>query len=225
MTPLVEVNNLNYSFRQGEFQVPVLKQVSLKLYPGEIVIMKGPSGSGKTTFLTLIGGLRSAHAGSIKVFGQELVNSAEARRIAVRRQTGYIFQLHNLLPALTALENVAMALELDNPGSERQRRAKAADMLAAVGLGQRLQHKPEQLSGGERQRVSIARALVREPKMILADEPTSALDKQSGQDAVDRLHDLAKDTGTTILLVTHDERILDSADRIVTLDDGVLQSS
>ncbi|MDT8406376.1 MAG: ATP-binding cassette domain-containing protein [Methylococcales bacterium] len=225
MTPLVEVNNLNYSFRQGEFQMPVLKQVSLKLYPGEIVIMKGPSGSGKTTFLTLIGGLRSAHAGSIKVFGQELVNSSEARRIAVRRQTGYIFQLHNLLPALTALENVAMALELDNPGNERQRHAKAADMLAAVGLGQRLQHKPEQLSGGERQRVSIARALVRHPKMILADEPTSALDKQSGQDAVDRLHDLAKDTGTTILLVTHDERILDSADRIVTLDDGVLQSS
>jgi putative ABC transport system ATP-binding protein len=224
MSVLIDVRNLDFSFGSGELEQPVLKNVSISIHKSEIVLMTGPSGSGKTTFLTIIGGLRNALKGSVKVFDQQLINSAEQVKVTVRRQTGYIFQQHNLLKSLTALQNVSMAIELFDGMSEKERLDRAAEMLNSVGLGDRLNYKPGQLSGGQCQRVSIARALVRRPKIVLADEPTASLDKQSGQEAVSILKQLARESGATILLVTHDYRILDIADRVVELEDGVIKT-
>ncbi|GJL73943.1 ATP-binding cassette domain-containing protein [Nitrosomonas sp.] len=224
MTGLINVRNLDFSFGRGELEQSVLKKVSISIHRSEIVLMTGPSGSGKTTFLTIIGGLRQAVKGSVKVLDQQLINSDEQVKVAIRRQTGYIFQQHNLLKSLTALQNVSMAIELFDGMSEEERNERSADMLNSVGLGDRINYKPAQLSGGQCQRVSIARALVRKPKIVLADEPTASLDKQSGQEAVSILKQLAKESGTTILLVTHDYRILDIADRVVELEDGVIKT-
>ncbi|MDP2178624.1 ATP-binding cassette domain-containing protein [Methylicorpusculum sp.] len=223
MDKMIEVNDLSFSFGSGELKNTVLKNVDLTIHAGEIVIMTGPSGSGKTTFLTIIGALRQATEGNVCVIGQQLVNSSEYAKVKIRQQIGYIFQQHNLLKSLTAVQNVAMALEMHPGLSETQRLQRSADMLCSVGLDDRLYYKPDQLSGGQRQRVSIARALVGKPKIVLADEPTASLDKHSGQDAVGVLKKLAKEAGTTILLVTHDYRILDIADRIVELEDGIIK--
>ena len=225
MSKLIDVCHLSFSFGSGELMQPVLKDATISIHKGEIVLMTGPSGSGKTTFLTIIGGLRQVFKGSVKVLGQQLVNSTEQVKVDVRRQIGYIFQQHNLLESLTALQNVSMTLEMQNDSSEQERLDRAAQMLEAVGLGNRLNYKPDQLSSGQRQRVSIARALVGQPKIILADEPTASLDKQSGQEAVGILKQLAKESGTAILLVTHDYRILDIADRVVALEDGVIKDT
>ncbi|SFP85963.1 putative ABC transport system ATP-binding protein [Nitrosomonas cryotolerans] len=223
MSILIDVSNLSFSFGKGELTQSVLKNITISIYKGEIVLMTGPSGSGKTTFLTIIGGLRQASTGSVKVLDEQLINSSEQVKVKVRKQIGYIFQQHNLIRSLTALQNVSMTLEMHQGLSERERLNRAAKMLQDVKLGDRLHYKPEQLSGGQRQRVSIARALVGQPKIILADEPTASLDKQSGQEAVNILKQLAKESGVTILLVTHDYRILDIADRIVALEDGVIK--
>lgn len=224
MSALIDVRHLDFSFGSGELEQSVLKNVSISIYGSEIVLMTGPSGSGKTTFLTIIGGLRQAENGSVKVLGQQLINSTEQAKVNIRRQIGYIFQQHNLLKSLTALQNVSMAIELFDGMSEQERNDQAAEMLTSVGLGDRINYRPAQLSGGQCQRVSIARALVRKPKIVLADEPTASLDKQSGQEAVSILKQLAKESGTTILLVTHDYRILDIADRVVELEDGVIKT-
>lgn len=224
MSAMINVQNLNFSYGTGELQQKVLKQVNLQIGEGEIVIMTGPSGSGKTTLLTIIGGLRHAEHGSVSVLNKQLVASKEQTKVQVRQQTGYIFQQHNLLKSLSAVQNVSMALELHSGFNERERLQRSKEMLIAVGLGDRIHHKPDQLSGGQRQRVSIARALVGGPKIVLADEPTASLDKQSGHEAVNILKRLAQDTGTTILLVTHDYRILDVADRIVELEDGIIKT-
>lgn len=217
---LIDVRNLDFSYGTGELKRQVLRSVNLQLDEGEIVIMTGPSGSGKTTLLTIIGGLRHATEGSVTVMGREMINSNEATKVQVRQNTGYIFQQHNLLKSLTAIQNVMMALELDETVSASERAKRATDMLNAVGLGDKLHSLPDRLSGGQRQRVSIARALVNNPKLVLADEPTASLDKNSGQEAVSILKRLAKEFGSTILLVTHDYRILDTADRVVKLEDG-----
>ncbi|MDP2904552.1 MAG: ATP-binding cassette domain-containing protein [Methylovulum sp.] len=222
MAAMINVQNLNFSYGSGELQRQVLKQVNLTIDTGEIVIMTGPSGSGKTTLLTIIGGLRQAGEGSISVLDKQLVNSKEHTKVQIRQQIGYIFQQHNLLKSLTAVQNVSMALEMHSGLNERERLKRSAELLSAVGLSGRLHYKPDQLSGGQRQRVSIARALVGNPKIILADEPTASLDKQSGHDAVAILKKLARESSTTILLVTHDYRILDVADRIVELEDGII---
>jgi len=224
MAAIIDVDRLSFSFGSGVLVQPVLKDVTIAIRQGEIVLITGPSGSGKTTFLTIIGGLRQAFHGSVKVLDQQLVNSDEQVKIKVRQQIGYIFQQHNLLKSLTALQNVSMALEMNNTLTEQQRLGRSAEMLSAVGLGDRLHYKPGQLSGGQLQRVSIARALVGQPKIILADEPTASLDKQSGYEAVSILKQLAKESQTTILLVTHDYRILDVADRVVELEDGVIKN-
>jgi putative ABC transport system ATP-binding protein len=197
--------------------------IDLSIDPGEIVIMTGPSGSGKTTLLTLMGALRSAQEGSLKVLGHELRNATPSSLLSVRRSIGYIFQAHNLIDSLTALENVEMSLDLLDLGS-RERRARAVEAMAAVGLSDRMHHHPDQMSGGQKQRVAIARALAPKPRLILADEPTASLDKQSGREVVDLMNRLAREKGTSVLLVTHDNRILDIADRIVNLEDGRLQS-
>lgn len=225
MSIVIDVHNLNFSFSHDAQALPVLKNVTISIQKGEIVIMTGPSGSGKTTFLTIVGGLRQAFDGSVEVLGRQLINSSDQVKVSIRQQTGYIFQQHNLLKSLTAQQNVSMTLEMFNTLTERERLERAAEMLKAVGLGDRLDHKPDQLSGGQRQRVSIARALVGQPKIVLADEPTASLDKQSGQEAVSILKRLAKESGASILLVTHDYRILDIADRVVELEDGVIRNA
>ena len=218
--PPVEIHGLTYAYGTGELARPVLRDVALSVGPGEIVLLTGPSGSGKTTLLTLIGALRAMQEGSCRVLGQELAGAREGTRVALRRRIGFIFQQHNLLHFLTARQNVAMALEQDPRLQERERLERAGRMLAAVGLGDRGESWPAQLSGGQRQRVAVARALAGDPGLILADEPTAALDKQSGGEVVRLLRDLARRRGVPILLVTHDPRILDIADRIVAMEDG-----
>ena len=218
----IQVRDLNYFFGRGDLLKQVLYTIRLDLSPGQIVIMTGPSGSGKTTLLTLIGALRSAQEGSLRVLGQELVGLGNRQLVEIRRNIGFIFQAHNLFESLTAAQNVEMAVELT--GNFRGKRKQAVDILGQVGLAERADYKPAQLSGGQKQRVAIARALVNQPQLILADEPTAALDKQSGRDVVTLMQHLAQERGCTILMVTHDNRILDVADRIINLVDGRLES-
>ncbi|MBD2086244.1 DevA family ABC transporter ATP-binding protein [Trichocoleus sp. ST-U3] len=220
--PIVAIKNLNYYFGKGSLRKQILFDINLEMQPGEITIMTGPSGSGKTTLLTLMGSLRSPQEGSLKVLGQELIGASKSQMVQVRRHIGYIFQAHNLLKCLTARQNVQMSVELhrDIPSQEAATRSTA--MLEAVGLGDRVNYYPENLSGGQKQRVAIARALVSHPKLVLADEPTAALDSKSGRDVVELMQRLAKEQGCTILMVTHDNRILDVADRIIHMEDGRL---
>jgi putative ABC transport system ATP-binding protein len=166
--------------------------------------------------------LRSPQFGSLKVFGQELIKAQKKQLVKIRRNIGYIFQAHNLLECLTARQNVQMSIELHRGISEDEAKKDAIAMLEAVGLGDRIDYYPHKLSGGQKQRVAIARALVSRPKMVLADEPTAALDSKSGHEIVEIMQRLAKDRGCTILIVTHDYRILDVADRIIELEDGKL---
>jgi len=184
--------------------------------------MTGPSGSGKTTLLTLVGGLRSAQKGNLKILGQEMCGASKRQLMQVRRQISYIFQAHNLLTFLTAKQNVRMSLELHDEYLEQNIDGQATDILNAISLGDRIDYYADSLSGGQKQRVAIARALASHPKIVLADEPTAALDKKSGRDVVEIMQRLAKEQGCTILLVTHDNRILDIADRIIHMEDGRL---
>ena len=223
MEPVLAIRHLNYAFGQGHLRKPVLIDINLELHAGEIVILMGPSGSGKTTLLTLIGALRSLQEGSLKLQGQEMLGASKAQLIKLRQSIGFIFQAHNLLNCLTAQENVCMSLKLHRHLSVVERQARAIEILDAVGLGDRVNYYPANLSGGQKQRVAIARALVSYPKLILADEPTAALDSKSGRDAVEIMRGLARDEGCTVLLVTHDSRILDMADRIVHMEDGQLK--
>lgn len=223
-TAPIKVEGLSHFFGKGNLRKQILFDITTEIPAGEIVIVTGPSGSGKTTLLTLVGALRSAQQGSIKVLGAELQNARAATLEKVRRKIGFIFQQHNLLGALSALQNVELGLRASKNVSAGELKRRAQEMLTAVGLSERMNHRPEQLSGGQRQRVAIARALVAEPEILLADEPTASLDKESGREVVDRMKVLAREHGTTILLVTHDNRILDIADRIVHLEDGRLST-
>ena len=216
----IHIEHLTFAYGEGELRRPVLRDVAMDVPAGEVVLLTGPSGSGKTTLLTLIGALRGMQEGSCRVLGRELMGATERDRVALRRRIGFIFQNHNLLGFLTARQNVAMALEIDAAVPERERLDRAGAMLAAVGLAGHEDKTPAKLSGGQRQRVAIARALVAEPGLVLADEPTAALDKVSGGEVVHLLRDIAKSRGTPILMVTHDPRILDIADRIVAMEDG-----
>ena len=225
MDPCIEIQRLNHYFGKGSLKKQVLTNVSLTINPGEIIIMTGPSGSGKTTLLSLIGGLRSVQEGSLIFLGEELNGASEEQLVQVRRHIGYIFQAHNLLPFMTARQNVQMSVELHENISKKDAIAKSAAILTQVGLGEHLNYYSNSLSGGQKQRVAIARSLVSHPKLILADEPTAALDKQTGRDVVNLMQHLAKSQGCTILLVTHDNRILDIADRIIYMEDGQLVSS
>lgn len=220
----VQLENINHYFGKGNLRKQVLFDVSLSIEPGEIVILTGPSGSGKTTALTLIGALRSAQDGSLKVLGKELLNASDAALTEVRKQIGYIFQHHNLLESLTVAQNVEMALALHEKRPRSETRKAVEEILGSVGLGDKIDSFPSELSGGQKQRVAIARALVSEPRLILADEPTSSLDKKSGRDAVTLMQRLAKEHDVSVVLVTHDNRILDVADRIVHLEDGQITS-
>ncbi|WP_414571745.1 DevA family ABC transporter ATP-binding protein [Nostoc sp. CCY 9925] len=222
--PVISVSNLNHYFGEGALRKQVLFDINLEINAGEIVIMTGPSGSGKTTLLTLMGGLRSAQDGSLKILGEEIRGAKKQQLTKLRRNIGYIFQAHNLMTFLTAKENVRMSLELHEDFLNQDINAQAIAILETVGLGDRVDYYPEKLSGGQKQRVAIARALVSHPKIVLADEPTAALDKKSGRDVVELMQKLAKEQGCTILLVTHDNRILDIADRIIYMEDGQLKA-
>ncbi|MGB7440463.1 MAG: DevA family ABC transporter ATP-binding protein [Coleofasciculaceae cyanobacterium] len=219
---IVSIKNLDLFMGPSSLRQQILFNINAEIKPREIVIMTGPSGSGKTTLLTLTGGLRSVQEGSLKFLGQELRGASQKKLVQVRRSIGYIFQAHNLLPFLTARQNVQMSLEFNKKVSHREAKARAEEMLAAVELGHKVNSFPENLSGGQKQRVAIARALVGHPKLILADEPTAALDSKTGRTVVDLMQKLAREQESAILIVTHDNRILDVADRIIHMEDGHL---
>ena len=217
---IVETWGLNHWFGTGEVRKQALFDVDLTLKRGSFTVLMGPSGSGKTTVLTLVGCLRAVQAGSVRLLGEELNCASEARRIALRRRLGFIFQAHNLHESLTALQNVIMGLQVHPGVSDVGAEAAAAHVLGLVGLEDRIGYLPANLSGGQKQRVAVARALVGNPALVLADEPTAALDKDSAAEVVDLLKRMGAARGTTTLLVTHDPRILDRADSILTLEDG-----
>ena len=219
---IVTIQNLNHYFGQKSLRKQTLFDINLEIKAREIIIMTGPSGAGKTTLLTLIGGLRSVQEGSLKFLGRELLGASNNQVVQVRRHIGYIFQGHNLLEFLTARQNVQMSFELDKSIPAQDARTKAEMMLRAVKLDDHLNYHPQQLSGGQKQRVAIARALVRHPRLILADEPTAALDSKTGRDVIELMQQLAKEQEAAILMVTHDNRILDIADRIIRIEDGHL---
>ncbi len=203
----------------------VLRQVDLMIAPGEVVLLTGPSGCGKTTLLTLVGALRQMQQGSLQVLGEELRGADCGARQRLRRHIGMIFQGQNLLRCLTAEQNVQMGADLLHDLSYRGRRDRARQWLRAVGLGEHLAKLPHDLSGGQKQRVAIARALAAEPQLLLADEPTAALDSRTGREVVELLQSLAREQGCAVLMVTHDPRILDVADRLLRMEDGRLQVS
>jgi len=221
----IEVKGIDHFYGEGEQKKQVLYDNNLVIYPGEIIIMTGPSGSGKTTLLTLLGTLRRVQHGELQVLDESLHRASDHELRELRKRLGFIFQAHNLFGSLTATQNVRMALELVEPQLSRaEATARAQQMLTQVGLGARLNHKPKQLSGGQKQRVAIARGLVHRPRLVLADEPTAALDEQSGRNVVEMFRALAQQERVTIIIVTHDNRILDVADRIVNLVDGRIVS-
>ena len=225
LEPSIQIRNLNFHYGEGDLFKQVLFDIDLEIYPGQIVILTGPSGSGKTTLLTLIGALRTIQDGSLQVLGQELKGLSPKKLVQIRKNIGFIFQAHNLFYSLTARQNVMMSTDLlKHEGGNAMATKKAVEILTQLGLGDRIDYKPHALSGGQKQRVAIARALVNRPNLILADEPTAALDKKSGRDVVTLMQKMAKEENITILMVTHDNRILDVADRIINLVDGNLES-
>jgi putative ABC transport system ATP-binding protein len=223
LLPTVRVEALDHFYGEGESRNQVLFDNRIEIGAGQLVVMTGPSGAGKTTLLTLVGALRSVQQGRIEVLGQSLSAIGRRELVAMRRNIGFIFQMHNLFDALSAYENVKMAMQLGNcPVSEMRQRGSA--ILDRLGLGNRVDYKPRSLSGGQRQRVAIARALVNRPKLVLADEPTAALDKDSARSVVDLLKETTVENGASVIMVTHDHRIIEKADRLVHMVDGRIAS-
>ena len=216
---------LNHWFGSGEARKQAVYDVGVEIERGSLTVMMGPSGSGKTTVLTLLGCLRDVQDGSVSLLGQELNGAPEGQQVQLRRRLGFIFQAHNLHGSLTARQNVMMGLEVHGNKAGSDAYGEAADhALGLVGLADRLDYLPQNLSGGQKQRVAIARALVGNPAVVFADEPTAALDKESGLNVVHLLKALGQERGTTTLMVTHDNRITELADRIITLEDGRIVS-
>ena len=223
--PVISLQHVNHWFGSGDSRKHALKDITLDIYPGQIVICTGPSGSGKTTLLTMLGGLRSCQDGSLKILGQELNGASKEQLADLRLNVGFIFQAHNLMMFLNARRNVRLSLELHDRFYDQDMDQLSTAMLEKVGLGDRVEYMPANLSGGQRQRVAIARALVSQPKILLGDEPTAALDKESGRTVVELMQQLAREQNTTIIMVTHDNKILDVADRIIIVDDGRLATA
>ncbi|MBW0173100.1 MAG: DevA family ABC transporter ATP-binding protein [Vulcanococcus sp.] len=221
----IDVQGLCHWYGTGTMRRQVLQGVNLRVAAGEVVLLTGPSGCGKTTLLTLVGALRQVQEGSVRVLGQDLQGAGRRERQQLRRSIGMIFQGHNLLRCLTAEQNVQMGSDLLPGLSYRARRDQAREWLRAVGLGDQLNKLPHDLSGGQKQRVAIARALAARPRLLLADEPTAALDSKTGREVVELLQRLAREQGCAVLMVTHDPRILDIADRLVRMEDGQLSEA
>ena len=222
--PAVRAEGVNFFYGEGDSRNQVLFDNRIDIRPGQLVVMTVPSGSGKTTILTLIGGLRSVQQGRIEVLGHDLSGLGGGELVRMRRNIGFIFQMHNLFESLTAYENVKMAVQLAGERSSGVVRERIVGMLERLGLGHRIDHKPHALSGGQRQRVAIARALANYPRLVLADEPTAALDKDSTHNVVRLFKELTVEHGTAILMVTHDHRIIELADRLVHMVDGRIVS-
>ena len=218
----IELQHLCHWYGSGSMRRQVLQGVNLQVAAGEVVLLTGPSGCGKTTLLTLVGALRQVQEGAVRVLGQQLNGASRRERQVLRRSIGMIFQGHNLLRCLSAEQNVQMGSDLLPELSYRARRDQAREWLRAVGLGDELHKLPHDLSGGQKQRVAIARALAARPRLLLADEPTAALDSKTGREVVELLQRLAREQGCAVLMVTHDPRILDIADRLVRMEDGLL---
>ena len=221
----VVVDNLSHAFGQAEMRREVLQNISFSIEPGEVVLLTGPSGCGKTTLLTLIGALRTVQQGEVSVLGESLHGAGRRRRQQVRRRIGMIFQGHNLLRCLTAEQNVQMGADLLPDLSYRARRDEARQWLRAVGLEDQMAKVPHDLSGGQKQRVAIARALAANPRLLLADEPTAALDSRTGREVVELLRRPAREQSCAVLMVTHDPRIVDVADRLLQMEDGRLKNA
>ncbi len=224
VAPLVSVRQLEKSYHRGSETIAVLQGIDLDIAPGEFLALMGPSGSGKTTLLNLLGGLDRPSAGTIDV-GGEHIDALSSGALARWRAThvGFVFQLYNLLPVLTAQRNVELPLLLTNLSSS-ERRNRASIALSVVGLSERAQHYPRQLSGGQEQRVGIARAIVTDPTLLLCDEPTGDLDRKSGDEILALLRALNREHGKTIVMVTHDPHAAACATRVVHLEKGLLVS-
>ncbi len=222
-SPIV-LKKLNHWFGDDEARIQAIHDVDLSVKRGNLTVLMGPSGSGKTTVLTLMGCLRDVQDGSVNLLGHELNGASDAMNDSLRRRLGFIFQAHNLHGSLTALQNVLMGLQVQKVHDQQTEYEAARHALSILGLSDRIDYLPGKLSGGQKQRVAIARALVGNPEVVFADEPTAALDSESGLAVVKILKKLGQLRGTTTVMVTHDNRILELADRIVTLEDGRIVS-
>lgn len=221
--PLIQVREVSKLYGTGDSAVRALDQVSLDVEGGEVLMMLGPSGSGKTTLLSVMGAILQATSGSVKIAGEEIVGARESKLPRVRLDNiGFIFQGFNLFPALTARENVEIALQLKGVNG-RAARQRSGELLEEVGLGDRMHHHPADMSGGQKQRVAIARALAGDPRIVLADEPTAALDSHSGEVVMEMLGRLARQENRAVVIVTHDSRVLKYGTRQVRIADGRIQ--
>ena len=223
LKPVIDVRNLTKEYRLGEIVVQALRGINLQIFPGEMVAIMGPSGSGKSTLMNMVGCLDSPTSGEYYL-DTLLVSDLKDDDLAIVRnqKIGFVFQKYNLLPRVDAIENVALPLRYSENTFNMRQRAEAA--LVAVGLGDRMHHKPNELSGGQRQRVAIARALVNEPAILLADEPTGNLDSQSGKEIMELLLNLNQQQHSTVVLVTHDPSVAAQAQRTVQIFDGLIKS-
>lgn len=221
---IVEISNLVKSYRRGSQVVPVLENISIKIADGEFLALMGPSGSGKSTLLNMIAGIDKPDSGSITIGGVDIATLGESDLARWRSMhVGFIFQFYNLIPVLSAFENVELPLMLTGM-SARERHEHVETALAVVGLTDRMQHRPGELSGGQQQRVAIARAVVTDPTILVADEPTGDLDRHSAEEVLDLIGQLNRDFGKTIIMVTHDPRAAERARRMLHLEKGLLVS-
>lgn len=220
--PILEARSVHKSFRQGPVTLEVLQGIAVRVHTGERIAIVGSSGSGKTTLLQILGGLDRPTTGHVLIDGQDIHEQSEQERGALRnRALGFVYQFHHLLPEFTALENVAMPL-LVRRMKVAEAKERARKILDRVGLGQRLSHRPDQLSGGERQRAAVARALVTEPKIVLADEPTGNLDGINAESVFALMLELNRELATSLIVVTHDMRLASRMERIYAIERGVL---
>jgi putative ABC transport system ATP-binding protein len=221
---VIETNNLIKIYQQGDIEVKALNDVSINFQQGEFTAIVGPSGSGKTTFLNSIGGLDTPTSGKVVINDTDITNLKSNELIDFRlRNIGFVFQAYNLIPVLTAKENVEFIMLMQGD-SASDRTSRAEELLNAVGLSDQINRRPGQLSGGQQQRVAVARALASKPKFVLADEPTANLDSTSTSNLLDIMHRLNKEENMTFIFSTHDQRVIDRAKRIITLEDGKILS-
>jgi putative ABC transport system ATP-binding protein len=221
MVAVVRATEVTKKFRTGKVVVHALRGISLEIETGEVVAIVGPSGSGKSTLLGLLGGLDTPTTGRVEVDGLDITDMSENQLADIRStKIGFVFQTFNLIPTLTALENVALPAQFARSRNKVKPMRRARELLAMLGLGDRLKHRPAELSGGEQQRVAIARAMVNQPALILADEPTGNLDSASGERVLEALEQVRRETGTTLVMVTHDPSVAACAGRTFQLRDG-----